>query len=130
MRTVVGKDRPDHYTVLGLTPGASSADVTRAYRALVRALHPDTQAHADRSGSTRELRFDAATPPSGVPSQDALRGVMDAYGVLGDPARRAAYDHEVVASPAHPGPDVAIRVNHTHRVAPASIKEGPVRWHQ
>lgn len=66
MRILVGSSDPDHYAVLGLTPSASSTDVTRAYRALMRHLHPDTRARLYRSGSTAELRFDGATTLGGV----------------------------------------------------------------
>lgn len=35
-------DRPDPYTVLGLTHGASAVEIAAAYRRAVRACHPDT----------------------------------------------------------------------------------------
>jgi curved DNA-binding protein CbpA len=34
---------PDPYTVLGVTPTATSAQITHAYRTQLRALHPDTR---------------------------------------------------------------------------------------
>ncbi|MFI6147013.1 J domain-containing protein [Streptomyces sp. NPDC051109] len=65
----------DHYAVLGLLEEASPAQITSAYRALIRALHPDAR-------------------PS-VPSADAeLAEVIDAYQTLHDPLRRSAYDAE------------------------------------
>jgi curved DNA-binding protein CbpA len=63
----------DHYAVLGVSATATPQEITRAYRALVRALHPDT---ATAPGETL-VRFTAVTT---------------AYAVLRDPARRAAYD--------------------------------------
>ncbi len=64
---------PDHYAILGVPADATPRQITRAYRALARALHPDT---ADANRDTQG-RFTAVTT---------------AYAVLHDPARRAAYD--------------------------------------
>ncbi|MEO5748372.1 MAG: J domain-containing protein [Ornithinibacter sp.] len=130
MRILIGGSGPDHYAVLGLTPGASSTDVTRAYRNLMRHLHPDTRAQRDRSRPTGEAMPDGTMPGAPVSSPDALRHVMDAYLVLGDPARRAVYDHDRVASPAPSGSEPAVRENHSRGGTPAPIKTGPVRWHQ
>ena len=59
-----------------MAPGASAAELRAAYRANVRALHPDSR------------------DPS-VPAADAdaaVRLLNDAWAVLGDPVRRVAYD--------------------------------------
>jgi curved DNA-binding protein CbpA len=76
---------PTHYEVLGVAEGASEEEVRRAYRRLVKAVHPD---HAG----------DAAH----------FRSITQAYDVLSDPARRAAYDRSLrpapVAAPPRPGP--------------------------
>jgi curved DNA-binding protein CbpA len=45
----------DPWTVLGLAPGASRAEVKRAYRRLSRAFHPDASRDED-GGRFRELR--------------------------------------------------------------------------
>jgi curved DNA-binding protein CbpA len=66
--------QPDYYAVLGVGPGASAADVGRAYRRAARASHPDIHPH------------DAA-------AADRFRAVTDAYETLSDPERRASYDH-------------------------------------
>lgn len=63
----------DLYAVLGVAPGASDAEVARAYRRLARETHPD----ANPSDPDADARF---------------RRVATAYEVLGDPRRRAAYD--------------------------------------
>ena len=60
---------PTHYEVLGIPAGASEEEVRHAYRRLVKSAHPD---HA---GDV--VRF---------------RQITQAYGVLSDPGRRAAYD--------------------------------------
>jgi len=50
-------ERPDHYAILGVSTTATPRQITHAYRALVRALHPDT---ATAPGDTRS-RFTAVT---------------------------------------------------------------------
>lgn len=68
---------PDHYATLGIPTTATPRQITHAYRALVRVLHPDTATDtATATGDTRD-RFTAVTT---------------AYAVLHDAARRAAYD--------------------------------------
>ncbi|MGW5237754.1 J domain-containing protein [Monashia sp. NPDC004114] len=106
--------RPDLYTVLGVPPTATPAQISHAYRALLRRHHPDTRASVDAS--------DPAL------SDTTLQQVLAAYEVLHDPARRAHYDRQATASrpetsDARPRPD--------HRRAPSQppIVAGPVRWH-
>jgi DnaJ-class molecular chaperone len=65
----------DFYGVLGVARTASQEDIRRAYRRLVRELHPDA-AEGDLA------------PADG----EQLRAVIEAYSVLGHPERRAAYD--------------------------------------
>ncbi|MGH9138784.1 MAG: J domain-containing protein [Acidimicrobiales bacterium] len=64
------------YDTLGVEPGASAADIKRAYRRLARTLHPDA---------------------GGDPA--AMRAVNEAWIVLSDPARRRAYDGELLRTP-------------------------------
>lgn len=63
----------DFYVLLGLTHGASDADIKRAYRRLARRFHPDINP-GDR---TAEARF---------------RQILEAYETLIDPHRRQRYD--------------------------------------
>ena len=64
---------PDLYQLLGVTRGASGGEITRAWRRRAAAEHPDRRPR------------DAAAPAR-------FRALTEAYQVLGDPARRAAYD--------------------------------------
>ena len=69
----------DLYAVLGVPPTASARDLKRAYRRRARELHPDRN-HAP----------DAA---------ERFKALGAAYAVLGDPARRAAYDLQGTTAP-------------------------------
>jgi curved DNA-binding protein CbpA len=99
-------DDHDLYAILGVAPDASQAQISHAYRRVVRAHHPD--AHPEPDPAT----FDA---------------VVAAYAILRDPARRAAYDRSRHPAPRQdpmPPPPVLRR----HRPVP-DILAGPVRWH-
>jgi curved DNA-binding protein CbpA len=72
------------YDVLEVRADASSRDITRAYRRLARASHPDAQP------------VDAGAPAR-------FQAVSDAYELLSDPARRAAYDELQAARAAGSG---------------------------
>ncbi len=63
----------DHYLALGVSSGASLADIKKAYRQQAALHHPD-----------RSTAPDAAA---------RFRLVQEAYDVLGDEARREAYDN-------------------------------------
>jgi curved DNA-binding protein CbpA len=64
------------YAVLGVAPSATDEELRAAWRAAVRALHPDSR--------------DDDVPPAEADA--ALRLVNDAWSVVGDPDRRRAYD--------------------------------------
>jgi curved DNA-binding protein len=62
----------DYYETLGLTRNAGADDIKRAYRKLARKYHPDVSKERNA-----EARF---------------KDVQEAYEVLKDPEKRAAYD--------------------------------------
>ena len=62
----------DYYEIMGVTRDASQDEIKRAYRKLARKYHPDVSKEADA-----EARF---------------KEVGEAYEVLKDPEKRAAYD--------------------------------------
>ncbi|MCA9517813.1 MAG: DnaJ domain-containing protein [Myxococcales bacterium] len=63
---------PDHYATLGVPRDADDGAIKHAYKLLAARYHPDRDRSAESAG-----RF---------------RAVLEAYTVVGDPARRAAYD--------------------------------------
>jgi molecular chaperone DnaJ len=62
----------DYYEVLGVSRGASEAEIKKAFRSLARELHPDVSSTPDAERKFRE--------------------VAEAFEVLSDPQRRATYD--------------------------------------
>jgi len=65
-------DFKDYYKIMGVKRDATQDDIKRSYRKLARKYHPDVSKHADA-----EARF---------------KEVGEAYEVLKDPEKRAAYD--------------------------------------
>lgn len=70
--TSISHDPSGFYTVLGLAPGASLAAIKTAYRARVKAVHPDRN------------------PSPGA--REEFQRLVQAYGILRDVVRRAEYD--------------------------------------
>jgi DnaJ-class molecular chaperone len=112
---------PDYYDVLRVQPVASQQEISRAYRALMRTHHPD---------------LDGGGPATG---DELYRGellqIMQAFAVLRDPARRAAYDRSragtSTSTPSVQGAGpVVIPVRKVHRPRPAgnTIRITPVHW--
>lgn len=102
----------DPYDVLGVSPTATQAEITHAYRRQLRSHHPDTR---------------SATPTSGA--EERLRQILNAYALLRDPQRRADYDR-IAAPDADSGavPITVTRTEHTNDQPP--LWAGPVRWHR
>jgi curved DNA-binding protein CbpA len=105
-----GRPDPDLYQLLGVPRGASREEITQAWRRRARAEHPDARpADADAPG-----RF---------------RALAEAYQVLGDPARRTAYDR-ALARDEQPAARVPVRrpagPGGAGGMAPP-VRAGPVR---
>lgn len=65
-------NKRDYYEVLGITRSASADDIKNAFRNLARKYHPDVNKAED--------------------AEDKFKEINEAYGVLSDPDKRAAYD--------------------------------------
>ena len=106
------RDR-DPYQVLGLGRDATAAEVARAWRRLARAVHPDSR-------------------PGDPAAAAQFRALTDAYGLLSDTARRAAWDRQHPArhpDPPAPGPwpSPALQLRPADRpVRGATLRAGPV----
>ncbi|HEX4882979.1 MAG TPA: molecular chaperone DnaJ [Casimicrobiaceae bacterium] len=66
-------NKRDYYTVLGLTRDASDEDLKKAYRKLAMKFHPDRN-------------------PDDKSAEERFKEAKEAYEVLTDPKKRAAYD--------------------------------------
>ncbi len=65
----------DYYEVLGVAKDASEQDITKAYRKLAMKFHPDRNSHGDAKES-----------------EEKFKEAKEAYEVLSDASKRAAYD--------------------------------------
>lgn len=77
----------DPYKTLGVTKGASAADIKSAFRNLAKKNHPDQN-------------------PDDPNAKDAFAKINNAYDVLGDPEKRAQFDRgeiDAAGNPVHPG---------------------------
>ena len=66
-----------YYKILGVSEDASDSDITKAYRKLIKSLHPDTN---------------PGDPAAEELFKEHYREVVSAYNVLGDASKRKAYD--------------------------------------
>jgi curved DNA-binding protein len=87
----------DYYEILGVTRGADADEVKLAYRKLARKYHPDVSKEKNAENKFKELQ--------------------EAYEVLRDPEKRAAYDHlgrdYRTGQQFRPPPDWSQRFGHT-----------------
>jgi curved DNA-binding protein CbpA len=109
-----GGPGPDLYRLLGVSREASREEIVQTWRRRARDEHPDARpADADAPG-----RF---------------RALAEAWRVLGDPGRRAAYDRTLTR-----GRPAAIRITVRHQPGPGGVtplvrmpepplRAGPVR---
>nr|WP_271210778.1 J domain-containing protein [Rhodococcus wratislaviensis]GLK36288.1 hypothetical protein GCM10017611_31450 [Rhodococcus wratislaviensis] len=129
----------DPYQVLGLTSSASQADITSAYRRLLRQHHPDTRTHHQTPDPAADEHL----------QDEHLQRILSAHTLLRDPEHRAAHDR-AVTDRAAAEPDVwpprppraptqsatAIRIQVVVRGTPPQrppadgLWVSPVRWHR
>ena len=72
-----------HYTVLGIPEGATQDEIKRAYRELIRQVHPD---HVPN-----------ASPYWKRAAEEKSKELNEAYHVLIDPKRRRSYDEQLAS---------------------------------
>jgi DnaJ-class molecular chaperone len=108
--------RPTPYERLGVLPQASPAEITSAYRRLLRRHHPDSRDSSPVTGpADRAARQDAA---------DVLGPIIEAYALLHDPRTRAEYDRmQGTSKPTAKAPRAAANPD-------LLLGAGPVTWSQ
>src|SRR3954471_7820211 len=74
-RKTMAAGKRDYYEVLGVTKNASDEEIKKAYRKLAMKHHPDRN-----QGSTSKI------------SEESFKEAKEAYEMLSDPQKRAAYD--------------------------------------
>jgi curved DNA-binding protein CbpA len=113
----------DLYQLLGVARDAPARDITHAWRRKARGTHPDSR-------------------PQDTGAAARFRVLEQAYRVLSDPARRAAYDQALRQARPAPGPRAAppaaspasqapLRVTYrggARRMTPAARAPGPPLW--
>ena len=80
--------KKDYYDVLGVSRGASPDEIKAAFRSLAKKHHPDAN-------------------PTDKGAEERFKEINEAYEVLSDPQKRAAYDrfgHDAFGAGAGPGP--------------------------
>jgi curved DNA-binding protein CbpA len=103
-----GSTGSDHYRPLGIGPGATAAEVRRAYLAQARRHHPDRHL-----ASTAEVREE---------HERAMRAANAAWAVLGDPAARRRFDAARAEAAAADTPRGAARGG------PSAARAREARW--
>jgi hypothetical protein len=80
-----------HYELLGVVPDASHDEIKRAYHRQARRYHPDARPGADQRVAEQARRI--------------MISLNAAWAVLGEPARRKAYDAEIGVHPGQAEPE-------------------------
>ena len=107
-----GGPGPDLYQLLGVSRQASRDDIAQAWRRRARAEHPDSR-------------------PGDAAAAGRFRALAGAWHVLGDPARRAAYDQalarEQTPPPVSQPPGPAVVTPAGRMAGSPPLWAGPVR---
>lgn len=69
----MAETKQDYYELLGVSKGASEEELKQAYKKLAKKYHPDLN-------------------PGNKEAEDHFKKVNEAFGILSDPQKRAAYD--------------------------------------
>ena len=87
------EERRTHYEVLQVAPRATGGEIKAAFRRLAKVYHPDITPGMEGS------RF---------------RQICEAYKVLSNPAKRRAYDRELLKRESEPRPVYGWQIAYAH----------------
>ncbi len=76
----------DYYKILNIPQQADESQIKQAYRKLAKRYHPDLN-------------------PDNPEAEAKFKDIVEAYEILGDPAKRKKYDANMIQSSATMGPD-------------------------
>lgn len=82
LRDMSSKRKETHYQILGVETNVAAVEIKRAYRKLVKSLHPDV-GHSELSAEDRDM------------ATERMMRINEAYETLKDRSRRSAYDTEI-----------------------------------
>ncbi len=99
----------DFYAILEVPPVASDEQIKASYRHLVRLHHPD------------------ANPGRREAAEVAIKRIIEAYSILGNPEKRANYDCNLRLCAVDNAPTPYQAVQHRNHGEPTSLM-GRVRW--
>jgi hypothetical protein len=97
----------NYYELLSVAPEADAEQIRTAYRTLAQIYHPD--------------RLNHLKPEARAFAEERFKSLNQAYGVLSDPAKRAAYD----ATLKQPAPPPRAAMRHEPRAEPYTPPAGP-----
>lgn len=134
----MNNELPDYYGVLNVARTATTQEISRAYRALMRLHHPDLEGTSKEEGRREEGRggggargvADGGTNSS---ADGRLLGIMEAFAVLRDAKTRAEYDRALSVPPINPprinrGGARDVPVRRVRTAQPPLLRVTPVLW--
>nr|CDS25695.1 dnaJ subfamily B [Hymenolepis microstoma] len=116
MPTANGINNTCLYKVLGIEPGASEADIKKAYRRLALKWHPDKNSEADKVEAERKFKEISAAYE--ILSDKEKRKIYDQFGFAG---LKGAYQNSTGSAGSRPPPRTSQRTSFGRRNSYSTI---------